>query len=160
MDYSNIQTITSSIFIIIIYAIFMWLYINNSTDENKVIVYGMFMCYILGYIYLTYLNRTGEIGTLKLDPFKDLIEEIKNGKFPYETLLNVLLFVPVGMTLPLLSRQKMDCRNTAIAAAGLSLFTELLQLAAKRGWFETKDLWTNTVGAVLGYFFFVKVLDR
>ena len=66
-------------------------------------------------------------------------------------LLNIALFVPLGVLLPLLSRR--FSRWYAAFAAGLctSLAIEAAQLATGRGMFDVDDLFTNTLGAMLGW---------
>lgn len=66
-------------------------------------------------------------------------------------LLNVALFVPLGMLLPFLG--KLFRRWYAALAAGFltSLAVELTQLITHRGMCDVDDLFTNTLGAVLGW---------
>lgn len=66
-------------------------------------------------------------------------------------LLNIALFVPLGLLLPLLA--KVFRRWYAMLAAGFvtSLAIELMQLVTKRGMFDVDDLFTNTLGAMLGW---------
>ena len=66
-------------------------------------------------------------------------------------LLNIVLFVPLGVLLPLLSRR--FSRWYAAFAAGLctSLAIEAAQLVTGRGMFDLDDLFTNTLGTMLGW---------
>ena len=64
---------------------------------------------------------------------------------------NVLLTIPLGLLLPLLWR---PCRKIWICVgigflAGVGI--ELLQLITKRGYCQADDVWTNTLGAFLGW---------
>lgn len=66
-------------------------------------------------------------------------------------LLNIALFVPLGLLLPLLG--KVFRRWYAAFAAGfcVSLAIELTQLVTRRGMCDVDDLFTNTLGAMVGW---------
>ena len=68
---------------------------------------------------------------------------------------NVIGFLPWGFILPIIFR-RMD-RVFLIFLSGflLSLTVEAIQLISKVGCFDVDDLILNTLGAVLGYVFFV-----
>ena len=68
---------------------------------------------------------------------------------------NVIGFLPWGFILPIIFR-RMD-RVFLIFLSGflLSLTVEVNQLISKVGCFDVDDLILNTLGAVLGYVFFV-----
>ena len=68
---------------------------------------------------------------------------------------NVIGFLPWGFILPIIFR-RMD-RAFLIFLSGflLSLIVEVIQLISKVGCFDVDDLILNSLGAVLGYVFFV-----
>lgn len=74
------------------------------------------------------------------------------------TLLNVLLFVPLGLALPLLWKSFGSWTRTALFGFFLSLLIEILQIFTLRAT-DVNDLLTNTLGTVLGYFL-AKVILR
>ena len=65
-------------------------------------------------------------------------------------LLNVVMFIPVGLLLGL-SFREMTWKKAILAGAGLSIFIELLQLIFKRGLCETDDVIHNVLGCMVGY---------
>jgi glycopeptide antibiotics resistance protein len=65
-------------------------------------------------------------------------------------LLNVMLFIPVGLLLGLGFRE-MTWKKAIMTGAGLSIFIELLQLIFKRGLCETDDVIHNVLGCIVGY---------
>lgn len=71
---------------------------------------------------------------------KDAIEDM---------VVNVILFLAVGMTLPMIFK-KHKYVWTPICGFGLSLFFEISQFFNTIGGFAYIDLITNTLGAVLG----------
>ena len=80
----------------------------------------------------------------------------KTGQGPVETLSNFAVFVPFGFFLEgfLASTKRLDSWRRigwcTLAAFGLSLCIECLQLVLKVGFFEVMDLGMNTVGAFVG----------
>ncbi len=63
---------------------------------------------------------------------------------------NIVLFVPFGLLLVLVSRSCQRLHITLLAGAGLSLFIELLQLFGTRGT-DIDDIILNTLGTLCGY---------
>ena len=80
----------------------------------------------------------------------------KSGQGPVETLSNIAVFVPFGFFLGewLASSNRTGSWRrvglVTLAAFGLSLCIECLQLVLKVGFFEVTDLVMNMVGEVLG----------
>ena len=75
-----------------------------------------------------------------LTPFPDIID----------TILNVVLFLPLGFFLPLLYQKYNSISNVALTGF-FSLFVEIMQMFG-RGATDINDLMTNTIGSCLGYF--------
>ncbi len=72
--------------------------------------------------------------------------------------LNTLLFVPFGYLLPLRSGRFRRWWKVLLAGFGFSLLIEIIQLAARRGWFDTADIFHNTIGALAGFWIWRKWL--
>lgn len=66
-------------------------------------------------------------------------------------LLNVAVFVPLGVLLPLAARPFRRWHWTLAAGTGASLVIEALQYILRRGSADVDDLFCNTLGAMLGY---------
>ena len=62
-----------------------------------------------------------------------------------QILTNVVIFVPVGVLTGLLWKWR-----GLWAAAGLSIFIEILQLITARGLCESDDVFHNMIGAAIG----------
>ncbi len=82
-------------------------------------------------------------------PFLDII----NAPAAYlkNTVLNLLLFVPLGVFAPILWRQFWSVRSVALLGFLLSVTVEISQLFNFR-LTDVDDMITNTVGTLLGYF--------
>ena len=85
--------------------------------------------------------------SLTLTPFLPMIADFKN------TILNIILFIPLGIMLPFLWKKYNTFRATVVFGFSMSLTIELLQILTYRAT-DINDLISNTVGTVLGYFVF------
>ena len=115
--------------------------------------YKRFVGYWMLAIYFSVVYQlTGgpTVDYIRWDPNVDLIPllgmmgDIKN------SLLNIALFVPLGLLLPLLWKRYRDVRYTLAFSFGLSLVIELSQLFTYRAT-DVDDLITNTLGGILGW---------
>ena len=77
---------------------------------------------------------------------------------PVGYLLNIVLFLPLGILAPLLRGKRRPLLFTAGTGAGLSLLIELSQLLNHRST-DIDDLILNTMGAILGFALY-RVWDR
>lgn len=73
-----------------------------------------------------------------------------------EILMNILAFVPIGMTLPV-SLGKKGLWRTVLTGFSFSFIIEISQYIFSKGSYETDDLFHNTLGALVGYLFFMLV---
>ncbi len=74
-------------------------------------------------------------------------------------VFNVILFVPLGILLPLLNRKLDSLKAVCLVSLGLTLFIELFQLMTQTGIFELDDILHNVLGGVLGFFAFRAFLE-
>lgn len=117
---------------------------------KKTIYYFVFATY-LSAVYLFVGMPTLQFMRFELSitliPFIPMLADLKN------TILNIILFVPLGIMLPFLWKKYHSLKNTAIFSFLLSLSIELLQILTYRAT-DINDLIANTLGAILGYFIF------
>lgn len=66
-------------------------------------------------------------------------------------ILNVAMFVPIGLLLPAVNGVFRKWYVTLAAGAGMSLVVETAQVVLRRGTGDIDDLVTNTLGCALGY---------
>lgn len=90
-----------------------------------------------------------------VDPAFNLIPiiDIVNSPLDYirNTVLNIILFVPLGFLLPMIWREYRSLRTTVLAGLMLSVLIEVLQIFTFR-LTDVDDLITNTAGAALGFY--------
>lgn len=127
----------------------VFLTLNKAYFHNvrKCILYYLFSCYLsvvyvlVGLPNVTYIRP--ELN-LNLIPIVGLIDDWKN------SILNILLFVPLGSALPILWNSFKSARNTIGFGFASSLVIEILQTLTYRAT-DVNDLITNTLGTCLGF---------
>ena len=82
--------------------------------------------------------------SLTLIPFLPMMTDIKN------TILNIFLFLPLGVMLPFLWKKYNRLADTLLFAFGMSLSIEVLQILTYRAT-DINDLIANTFGTAAGY---------
>lgn len=117
-----------------------------------------FWSWIVLYVFLsvvfasTVFTRTPEERHYELYPFCSWKEVLINHNVGCleGIILNIILFLPVGGILPVLSK-KISWKHALGIGAAISAVIELSQLIFCRGWFSWDDLLHNTLGCVSGY---------
>ena len=118
--------------------------------------------FVLGYYLFGLLTVTG-IGftsTMNFHPNISWTPFIGMITGPIDTILNVILFVPLGFFLPLLYKKYHNIKAIALTGLLLSLAVEFVQMF-DWGSSDINDLMTNTAGACVGfwiYFLLSKIL--
>ncbi len=119
-----------------------------------------FKCNLVQSITDTYLffKEMTIIERINFDlvPFKDYIEGpfiSQINTIIEDDILNILFFVPLGMYASLFIK-KHKFIKVFLFSFLTSLFFEIFQLFSLIGSFSTKDLITNVLGSIIGYFIY------
>ncbi|SES42675.1 VanZ family protein [Psychrobacillus sp. OK032] len=152
--------------IVIIWRIARWKKRGFNVKESlHEIGFLMLICVLIGLFSQTIIPKagTGQVyGTgVNLQLFR-VVKETYNAivylgfwqPFYINFLGNIILFMPIGFLLPLLYRRMMYFPNTVIIGLCISLFIEFTQIPQNRS-SDVDDLWLNTLGAFLGYLFYI-----
>ena len=135
---------------IILIPVFWVLNIIRFHNIKKTALYFIFATY-LSAVYLFVGMPTLQFMRLELSltliPFLPMIVDLKN------TILNIILFVPLGIMLPFLWKKYNTLKAALMFGFGMSLAIEILQILTYRAT-DINDIIANTVGTVLGYFIF------
>lgn len=75
-----------------------------------------------------------------------------NREILYESLLNIILLLPVGILLPIVIGNKVRWWKGLLIGIVISSSIELLQLILCRGLFEFDDIIHNSIGCMIGIF--------
>lgn len=112
-------------------------------------VASIVFCYYLVGIFTMVGNHAFKTFSprIVLVPFVDMI----NG--PVDTILNVILFIPLGFFLPLLYKKYNRVNRIALTGFLFSISIEIVQMFGM-GSTDINDLITNTVGTCLGYYIY------
>ena len=125
---------------------FKRLAVKEQKPYRKNILYDV--CSISSATGIPWFRTVNADLSVNLIPFADIfnspVDYIKN------SLLNIVLFIPAGMFLPLLWKEFQNFKKTAVFGFGLSLVIEVLQIFTFR-LSDVDDLITNTLGSMIGY---------
>lgn len=147
MIYKLIEAFSAAVVLI---PIFLVLHRTLIHDPRKSLLYGLFALYLAAVYNLVGLPTvqflTFEV-TLNLIPFAGMMDDLKN------SLLNILLFVPLGIFLPLLWKKYRRTGTLLSFGFGMTVVIECLQLLTYRAT-DINDIITNLLGTWLGFFVF------
>ena len=137
---------------------FLWLKKSGKVQSllHTVAVF-VFGYYLFGLLTVTGIGFTCTMNfhpNISWTPFIGMITG------PIDTILNVILFVPLGFFLPLLYKKYHNIKAIALTGLLLSLAVEFVQMF-DWGSSDINDLMTNTAGACVGfliYFLLSKIL--
>lgn len=147
-----IRSISGYIFIVPALILY-FLYLKKSGREQNIFhitAVFVFCYYLFGILTVTGIGYTSTISfhpKISLIPFLGII----NGLI--DTVLNLVLFVPLGFFLPLLYKKYHHIKTVILTGFLFSLSIEIAQMF---GWGLTdiNDLIINTAGTCLGYFIY------
>ena len=140
--------------------------------RNRRIESILLVCYIIAVLVITLGSRSTDIEShVSWNPFttyrlvidsaidgiqkygwQELWKRIGWYKEPLNSIaLNILLFVPFGYLVPSVFSFLRRWWKVLLTGLGFSLMIEVVQFITHLGWFDTSDLFHNTLGAVIGY---------
>lgn len=123
---------------------------KNRFKKRDFLLSAVFACLIAGIFTVTgipsmYSLMSGSCdAALNLIPFAEVLTS------PLQYILNVILFLPLGLLLPLMHPAFRQLKYSAFFGFFLSLFIEIMQLFNFRTT-DINDLIANTLGAALGF---------
>ena len=144
-----IRSISGYVFIVPVLLLY-FLYLKKAGRKQSlfhIIAVLVFCYYLFGILTVTGIGYTSKIRfrpNISLIPFLGMITG------PIDTMLNAILFVPLGFFLPLLYQKYHHIKPVVIIGFLFSLSVEIVQMF-DWGSSDINDLITNTVGTCLGY---------
>lgn len=145
-----IRSISGYIFIIPILILY-FLYLRKVGKTQNFLhtaTVFVFCYYLFGLLTVTGIGFTSTMTfrpNISWTPFIGMITG------PIDTILNIILFVPLGFFLPLLYKKYHRIKAVALTGFLFSLAIEFVQMF-DWGSSDINDLMTNTVGACFGFF--------
>lgn len=157
MDWQLLAQHLASGYIPVVPALLLYFIALSKRGKQQTIAH-ILMSFVFCFYLVGILTMTG-IWWLKsfsprivLVPFVDMI------RGPVDTVLNVLLFIPLGFFLPMLYKWYDRIGRAALTGLLLSFSVEFVQMFGC-GSTDINDLITNTAGACIGYYIF-KLLSK
>lgn len=146
---SEILLLSASGYIFVFLGVVLYfLYLKKSGKKQTlfhIVTVVLFSYYIIGVLTMTGIHDFDSFAPrIVLIPFVDMI------KGPIDTVLNVILFLPLGFFISLLYKRYNRVSKVVLTGFLLSLSIELIQMFGM-GATDINDLITNTFGALLGY---------
>lgn len=142
--YTCLDATVAAVFLI---PLFLYLDRRYIRDRKQTMGYILFAVYLSGMFAVVGLP---DIRYVRFDPRYNIIPFAYMFSDLDSTLLNVLLFLPLGFFLPVLWKDFHSVLRTVLFGFFCSLFIESLQIFTRRAT-DINDLMTNTVGAFLGW---------
>ena len=111
-----------------------------------------------------FYHSSRKLTAVNMIPFHSIRENLKYGHSPisWDMLYNIVMFVPFGIIY--CYYQKTFCIYKAIGLSVLTTFSiEIAQFILKTGVVDIDDLIVNTIGSLVGIFFYIalqKILQR
>lgn len=134
--------------------------LEHVLSRKKEIQIVLFVAYCGFIVWMTLLNRHQyEHRIIRLELFW-AFREWKAGE-PYGKvdsilyLKNILFFMPFGFLIPI----KKSWKQVTVTAVLVSVAIELIQVATKYGECEIDDVISNTVGALVGFWIYIILLE-
>ena len=126
---------------------------KKKIQKKKLLLYGISICYsavVFGAVFLSRGNVYKEINLHLLSSYLEAYHNMSPSLIR-NIILNILLFVPLGVFLPLYTK-KID-KIYIITPIGffITLIIEIIQYSTGYGIFEIADLLNNTIGVIIGY---------
>ena len=147
-----IRSISGYVFIVPILILY-FLYLRKSGREQSLLHIAaafVFCYYLFGILTVAGIGYTS---TMSFSPKISLIPFLGMITGPIDTILNLILFVPLGVFLPFLYKKYHHIKTVALTGFLFSLSVEIVQMF---GWgsSDINDLIINTAGACLGYWIY------
>ena len=126
----------------------------------NIMFYGVMFLYALILFFLLFKKKSvGSFQTINLIPFRTIIDYLFNEdvivrSFAFSNIMgNIVIFIPLGIYIPLLINKKSIFTNSAIVAL-ISLCVEIVQYILAIGTADVDDIILNTIGGLLGILIF------
>lgn len=110
------------------------------------------VCAVALIVLYTIYRRGGSEEAVSLIPFISFINAKTQPEFYRTMFMNMLLFLPLGLSLPFALSEKMKHKVLISILCGLilSVLVEVLQYVFRLGRCETDDVLMNTLGVLIG----------
>lgn len=141
----GIETVSAAVVLIPILLIWKKASSKNMKQYIYFIVFALYLSSVYTVVGLPSISYFRFDLTVNLIPIATMTGDMKN------SVLNIILFIPLGIALPFLWDKFMSMKQVALFGFSMSLMIEILQIFTYRTT-DVNDLITNTIGTIIGYF--------
>lgn len=127
---------------------------KRNFSRKKLIMGGLFTCYIIMVLGVTFLNRSSFFErSFNIHFLSSYIEAWNNFSIWHWQFIifNILMFVPLGILLPLMHKRFHQLKWTIAAGLLFTLLIEGVQYATGFGIFDLDDVFNNLLGTWVGF---------
>lgn len=142
-----IELIISGVLLIPIFLIFWKIEFHNPKRTIAYFIFAIYLASVYHFVGLPTIQFIRFDIHLNLIPLIGMVYDLRS------TLLNILLFVPLGFFLPMLWVQYREQKQTILFGLGITTAIELMQLFTYRVT-DINDIITNVFGTFLGFCLF------
>lgn len=147
LKYLCMSLFSAALVLLIVLTVLEVTYFHGRKRTALYFLFSVYLCAvyeIVGLLNVMYIQYIRFDPNINLIPLLGIVDDFRN------SLMNVLLFVPLGVLLPLIWRKYRSFWKTAMFGLILSMTVELAQMFFGRAT-DINDLITNTCGAMLGF---------
>jgi len=147
-----IEIISAAIFIVPLFCVYGKYIFNNIKCTFLYVIFSFYIVAVLALVGFPNIMSLNLDFSFNIVPFIDMISDFKNA------CLNVLLFIPMGIFLPVLWIKFRDIKRTILTGLCITSIIEIIQIFTFRTT-DINDIITNVVGTLIGYFI-TKVITK
>ena len=120
----------------------------------------LFITVVLIILTLTVFGRIPGERQMQIIPFWSYGEILCGNRYVLkQVILNIVLFVPIGIVLPFLLNKKVSLEIALVMVWVFSSIIEVLQLVTCRGLCEFDDIFHNSLGCMIGCMIHTKITE-
>ena len=156
--FTNAEAVVTMLMLLVLLVVLIGMKYASDQYKRRMIFLPLLLFWIFTILSATYFGRLETASSkLKLELFWTFRTAWTEHKGSYWFLIigNILLFIPLGFLLPLVSKRFENCLITTFIGAMMSFCIEVVQYVSRTGLCESDDLFHNTWGTFTGYQFFV-----
>jgi glycopeptide antibiotics resistance protein len=157
-DYLALGIVAALFIVIVFYIGYFMIYKKIMKGKKKIapqklIVAVVLFCYLIVVLGATLGRRGHYKGSVNLYPFSAYREAWNSFSITAwrNIILNIIMFVPFGFLLSVLSERFRKAGKTYLVGFILTVGIECIQYFTGRGIFEIDDIIGNTIGTMIGY---------
>ena len=144
IHFAMVEILPVAVFLVPLYLLLHKSYFRDLPKTIFCFLFAFYLCAVYALVGLPNITYIRFDLSGNLIPFRDMLKGLRS------TIQNILLFVPLGIFLPLFGDGLRRMKNTVLFGFGMSLVIEAAQIFTYRAT-DINDLVTNTLGTLLGF---------